>query len=106
MTEFLQATLGRFFDALKPEQVCWLCIVLTIGGITYGVRTFAGAEEVQALSVQIDEQRAFDLRAEQCRAIKEGHNAARYTLELQQVLARYREVSGDDYRLPHCEELL
>ena len=98
--------LGRLLDSVKPEQICWVCLLMTVGGLTYGVRTFAGAAEVAELSARMDEQRAFDLRAEQCRAIKDGRNAARYTLELQQVLRRYKEATGSDYRVPSCDELM
>lgn len=106
MSEFLSAALTRLLEIFKPEQVCWICLVLTIGGITYGVNTFAAADEVAQLSARMDEQRAFDLRAEQCRAIKEGRNASRYTLEMQQVLRRYQETTGSYYRVPDCAELM
>lgn len=101
----LGEVLSKFLDAIRPEQVCWLCLFLTLAGSSYAVATFADASDVSALSARMDEQRAFDLRVEQCRTIKEGKNATRYTLELQQVLRRYREATGADYRVPNCDEL-
>lgn len=97
---------AKLLDSIRPEQVCWACLLLTVGGMTYGVKTFAGADEVAQLSVRFDEQRAFDLRVEQCRAIKDGRNAERYTFELQQVMRRYFEATGTRYRLPDCNELM
>lgn len=105
MLEILAAMVSKVQETIRPEQVCWVCLLVTFGGMAWANRTFADADDVRTIRVEQLEQRAFDLRGQQCQAIRNGAAPAAYTTMLQQVLRSYKEITESDYRLPDCSEL-
>lgn len=105
MGEAISAAFHKLFELVRPEQACWLCILLTLGGGFWGVNTFARADDVELMRIEQLEKAAFDYRGQQCKAIREGQPPDAYTAMLQQTLRRYEEVTGKEFRLPDCTEL-
>lgn len=98
--------------SLAPQQICLVCVLVTVGAGGYAMRTFANNgdvrglnDDVRAIKVVMLEDRAFNLRAQQCRSMAAKQPSAAYREQLQDVLRKYQEITGAEYRLPGCEEL-
>jgi hypothetical protein len=94
-----------FLRSLSPQQVCWLCLLVTMGAGFYGITTFARESEVSQIRVELLQQRLLDLRIRQCGAIKAGESAAFFAGQIQQQSGKYRELTKSPPDLPACSEL-
>lgn len=99
-------------QSLSVRQLCWVCVIITMGALSYGVRTYASNSAVTALSgeiqeirIQLLEERAFDLRVKQCKALEANQPAGVYRERLQELLRQYFARTGAKYDLPECREL-
>jgi hypothetical protein len=97
---------------MSPQQVCWICLLATVGAGSYGMKTFASNSDLSGLNADVRgikvvmlEDRAFNLRAQQCRSMAAKQPSSAYLEQLQDVLRKYRDITGAEYRLPGCEEL-
>lgn len=71
------------------------------------VRQEAKAARLEVVEARIEslEARIFDLRIQQCEAVRTGKNATAFTYQLQGLLTRYMRLEGKMPGLPTCEEL-
>jgi hypothetical protein len=42
-----------FLRSLSPQQVCWLCLLVTMGAGFYGITTFARESEVSQIRIEL-----------------------------------------------------
>lgn len=106
----------RLLDSFTPKQICYVCLLVTISGAvlgsTYAVRSFASSErmdrvekQVSRIEVRLLEREIFDRVAQMCAAVKAEQPARIYRERLQEALRAYRELTGQDFVLPACNEL-
>lgn len=74
-------------------------------GFAYASDQKSLVQEQKTARVEFIEARIFDLRVRQCEAINKGDNPQPYTIQLQQVWAKYRDVTGREPQVPSCREL-
>lgn len=81
-------------------------------GLTPMFSGFAYASEQKSQAAALLTSRAeqlgwriFDLRVQQCSAIKKGSSAQLYTVQLQELTKVYKEVTNQYSQVPRCEEL-
>lgn len=74
---------------------------------------YATQEEVKGMKVQIDrvEIRQLEItllltRQGQCGAIKKGGDSTFYTQRLNELLRDYRQITGENWRIPDCSEVV
>lgn len=87
----------------------WITGMLSSAGYPGPVR----ASEVESMKneardtrLEVIEARLFDLRIEQCRAIKAGESPRVYTVQIQEQWSKYLLLTkGREPRLPSCTEL-
>jgi hypothetical protein len=96
---------NKLVESLSPQQVCWLCLLLTAMGALYGVRTFAKDSEVKEIRIELLQQRLVDLRIRQCDSIKEGQPSVFFAREMTSLMDKYYLLTGRSAILPMCAEL-
>lgn len=119
--EVLKALSPPRFKKEKNELWAWLVTmgllmsglhILLACGLLPGFSGFAYASDllpVQSAVVsgrqEFLEGRAFELRVKQCEAIDEGKSPQVYTVQLQEVLKKYYDLTKMRMDLPACQEL-
>lgn len=92
--------------ALFGLHVIWACggfERLGLGGFAYAGDVDKLRGEVMSIKVELVEQRIFESRVRQCES---DSGASRfYRGQLQELMRKYRELTGSDYELPACDEL-
>lgn len=81
--------------------------MLSIMGSGYALASDQTATKQQIVATRLEqiEWRMFDLRVKQCEAIKRGESAQVFTIQLEQQIKTYREISGKEPSLPGCNQL-
>lgn len=118
--------LRQILDALippkddSPENIRRWRISVGIGGaIVYvhimlacgwfqnlGFSGFAYASDVKSITVELYEQRIFDTLVRQCNTVDNTQAKRFYAEKIQELLRKYRETTGADFRLPNCLEVM
>jgi hypothetical protein len=92
------------------NAVCLLWITGLLGVFGYpgparAIEMMTIKDEARLARVEVIEQRMFDLRVKQCEAIKANESPRVYTIQLQQLIDRYWQLTQRQPVLPLCEEL-
>lgn len=74
-------------------------------GPARALEVLAIKDEARLARIEVIEQRMFDLRVKQCEAIKASESPRVYTIQLQQLIDRYWQLTQRQPVLPICEEL-
>lgn len=94
-----------FIRSLSPQQVCWLCLLVTVSGGMYAMRVFARTDDVASIRVELLQDRLLDLRIKQCDAIQAGQPPQFFAKYIQEQAVIYFSIVGVNPILPPCEEL-
>lgn len=99
---FMSATVISLL-AFCAMSVGWLPLL----GSGFALASDQKAVAAQSLAGRLEqiEWRVFDLRVKQCNAMKEGSSPIAYTLQLNQQIKTYRELTGKNPDLPRCDQI-
>lgn len=96
-------TLGLIMSGLHILIAC---------GLVPGFSGFALASDVTTIQTAVSstrqeslEGRAFELRVKQCEAIESGKSPQAFTVQLQDLLRKYYDLTKQRMELPTCQEL-
>lgn len=100
----------RHFGAL---QVCWLCLVATLGVGWFVTSRYATAGEVAELRADLREQkgdtiakRIFDYKVRLCDMPANQRETKRWLSEqLRRDVEKYQETTGKRFEMPGCGDL-
>ena len=95
----------KLASSLSPQQVCWVCILISLTGGAYGIRTFARNDQVQIMRIEQLQERATNMKIMQCEALKRGQPARFFAERVSFWSDKYLQVAGVRPDLPTCEEL-
>lgn len=95
----------KLLASLSPQQICVSCILLTVGGGGYALKTFARNGEVYEIRVQQLSDAVFKYRVSQCQAIRSGSPSEAYGRLLADAVEKYEAKTKQSYRLLECSEL-
>lgn len=81
--------------------------ILPVLGTGYALASDQNTVRQQVVATRLEqlEWRMFDLRVKQCEAIKRGESPQIFTIQLEQQMKVYREISGKEPQLPGCNQL-
>ena len=93
-----------FLRTLNPQQICIVCLMVTLGGAMYASKSFAGSDEFSAY-VQSDlEDKLIELRIKQCKA--DTDQARQFFYErLNRKQQQYEQLTGHRFSVPECSDL-
>jgi hypothetical protein len=95
----------RLLQSLSPLQICWLCLLSTVGGGIYAVNTFARDSDVSSIRVELLQDRLLELRIRQCDAVKAFQPADFFAKQITEQAGKYQELTNAQPNLPTCQEL-
>lgn len=95
--------LEGLMQALKPAQVCWLCILVSIGAAGYGLKTFARNDDFTRFVRRQTEESIISNWRSQCTATGEAKRL--YQDRVSQLQGEYEEHAGKRLTLPACEDI-
>lgn len=104
----------RWFMAigLTANSIVLVIHILLACGLTPMFSGFAYASELRLSSKELLmsrtqqlEWRMFDLRVRQCESMNKNESATVYTVQLDQLMRQYVEITNSQPRLPFCKEL-
>lgn len=91
--------------ALTPRQLCIVCLASVAALYAYGVRTYASAEDVMEIRIQMTSQSLFDTRVKQCEVLRMEKSGAAYVEKIDDLKRKYESLTGFAYVLAPCNEL-
>lgn len=99
------ALVSKIVETFTPRQICWLCLVCTVGFTGWGFAVFARESDVTAIRAELLQGTLIDLRIRQCTAIKEGQSAAFFAQQVTAQTDKYEALTGRRPDIPNCAEL-
>jgi hypothetical protein len=101
------------YKHFTAAQVCWICLVATMGVAWFVTSRYATAGEVFQLRSDLTEvagdaiaKRIYDYRIRQCDTPAEQRQDKRWLVEQMRIdVEKYQKVTGRQFLLPQCGEL-
>lgn len=110
MMSALKELFGWFIKQLDPQQICLLCLMVTIAGGYIVSTQFVRASEVDLirselrdLSTEALEAKILDARIRQCHEKPESRSF--YSRHLAELTRKYHMKADSPFMLPDCGEL-
>lgn len=100
----------RHFTA---NQVCWICVSLTLGGGWFFASRYASAADLVQVRSELVEikadsiaKRVFDYRVRQCDTPPELRQEKRWLAEqIRADAEKYQKLTGTAFTIPACSDL-
>lgn len=83
----------------------WGVLSTVFPGFAYASEQHLAQTQIVAVRIEQLEWRIFDLRVKQCEAINRHESAQVFTVQLDELIKRYREITQRRPDLPECPEV-